>query len=211
MFDAIQDTTTSWSDCSDCAGGAVTTSYFTSPFQTTPSLSGSSRQFSISGPAWASALWIKKFGNQDQATHMFWDFYVYFDSGSAAGTWSAEYDMWQSVSGQEFMVGSQCDFGKNEWDLWDSSVGHWISSGLPCPRFTPNTWHHIQWDVQRVSSTQYRYNTLFVDDQAYALNKTFSTNPTNWSDSMGVQWQLDQNGSGVPLNEWVDKVKLTIW
>lgn len=211
MFDAVQDTTTNWSDCSDCAGGTVTTSYFNAPFQTNPSVSGSSREFSISGPAWASALWIHKFGAHNGATHFLWDFYVYFDMASAAGTWSAEYDLWQSVGGQQFMIGSQCVFGTNEWDLWDSSINHWINSGVPCPRFSPNAWHHIQWDVQRISTTQYRYNTLFVDDVAFPLNKVFNTQPIDWSDDLGVQWQLDQNGSGTPLHEWVDKVKLTIW
>lgn len=140
-----------------------------------------------------------------------WDFYVYFDSASAAGTWSAEYDLWQSIGGQQYMIGSQCVFGTNEWDLWDSSTNHWINSGLPCPRFSANTWHHIQWDVERISMTQYRYNTLFVDDVAYPLNKVFNSQPTDWDDGLGVQWQLDQNGSGTALNEWVDKVKLTIW
>ena len=208
----MQNTTDNWSNCSDCAGGSLAGTYWTAPFQTTPSMTGSSRQFYISGPAWSSALFYKKLGAHDSASHFLWDFWVYFDSASAAQTWSAEYDLWQSMGGQEFMIGSQCDFGDGEWDLWDSLNNKWIKdSGVPCPRFTPNAWHHIQWYLERVSSTQYKYVTLVVDGQAHTLNRTFTANPTNWGDNLGVQWQLDENSTGTALNEWVDKVTVTIW
>ena len=176
-----------------------------------PSLSGSSRQFFIGGPSWASALWIHKFGAQDSTSHFLWDFYVYFDAASAAAVWSAEYDLWQSMGGQEFMMGSQCVFGTNEWDVWDSGNGAWVNTGVPCPRFTGGTWHHIQWDTQRISATQYQFNTVFVDDQPFPVNRVFDANPSDWSDGLGVQWQLDQDGSGAALTEWIDKVKLSIW
>lgn len=110
------------------------------------------------------------------------------------------------------MIGSQCDFGDGQWDLWDSLHGAWVKdSGVPCPRFSANTWHHIQWYLERVSSTQYKYVTLVVDDKPYSLNRTFSANPTSWGNNLGVQWQLDENSTGAALNEWVDKVKVTIW
>ena len=81
----------------------------------------------------------------------------------------------------------------------------------PCPRFSGDTWHHIAWDVERISATQYRYNTLWVDDKAIPINRVFDAEPTDWDDNMGVQWQLDQNGNGDPLHEWVDRVTLTMW
>lgn len=211
VFNDIDDSTDSWSSCSTCAGGAVTSAFWSAPFQTTPSVAGSSRQFYIAGPAWASALWIKKFGAQNASTHFLWDFWVYFDATSAANSWSAEYDLWQAVGKQEFMIGSQCVFGTNEWDMWDSANNKWVNSGVPCPRFSAEKWHHIQWYVERTSATTYRYNTLVVDEQPFTLNRTFSTNPTDWDDSLGVQWQLDQNGTGLALSQWVDNAKLTIW
>lgn len=211
VFDSIQNTTNAWSDCSDCAGGAVTSSYSTTPFLATPSLSGSSRQFFIAGPAWSDALWIHKFGPQNSAVHFLWDFYVYFDAASAAAVWSAEYDLWQSIGGQKHMMGTQCVFGTNEWDVWDSAHSKWINTGVPCPRFSGGAWHHIQWDTERLSATQYRFNTLFVDDQAIPINRVFDTEPTNWDDDAGVQWQLDQNAAGTPVTEWIDRVRLTIW
>ena len=212
VWTKLEDTTDSWSDCSaNCAGGQSTTNYWMAPFQTSPSRDGSSRQFFNGGAAWANVLWIKKLGNQNQAHHFLWDFWVYFDSTTAANVWAAEYDLWQSVGGHEFMMGSQCDFGTGYWDTWNSSAGHWVQTSIPCKRFAGGTWHHIQWYMERVSSNQYRYNTLVVDGVSHAVNQTFYTNGVNWADSMGVQWQLDLSSNGYDAHEWVDQVKLSIW
>ncbi len=208
----IEDTTDNWSNCSTCAGGgSSTTNYWTAPFQTSPSRDGSSREFYNGSGAWSNVLWIKKFGNQDAYSHFLWDFWVYFDPTSAANLWAAEYDLWQSVSGQEFMMGSQCDFGLGRWDVWNSATKHWIGTGIPCPRFAGNTWHHIQWYMQRISWNQYKFVTLVVDGVPYTLNWAYYTSGENWADSLGVQWQLDLNGSGIGAHEWVDQVKLTFW
>jgi hypothetical protein len=212
VFDHLQDTTDTWESCSPCAGGTnVTTNYWTAPFQSTPSMSGSSREFFIGGPPWSNVLWYKKLPPDNSATHFLWDFWVYFDPTSAAEAWTAEYDLWQSIGGREFMIGSQCNFGDGHWDTFDSKNNKWMPTTISCKPFTPNAWHHIQWYVERTSDTQYRYNTLVLDDQAYTLNQTFEVNPIDWVDSMGVQWQLDQNANGTPLHEWIDNVKLSIW
>ncbi len=212
VFTNVQNFTSGWGSCSDCAGGgSVTTNYWMAQYQTSPSLSGSSAQFFNGGQAWANVLWYNKLGAQNAATHFLWDFYVYFDSTTATNVWSAEYDLWQSVGGYEHMIGSQCDFGDGVWDTWDQLNGRWIHTNIACNRFTPNTWHHIQWYVERVSATQYRYDVLVVDGVSYAVNQTYTASVSNWNDNLGVQWQLDVSGNGTPAYQWVDNVKLTVW
>lgn len=174
-------------------------------------MSGASRQFSVSGGPWSDVLWIRKVGAHNDAKHFLWDFYVYFNDDSAANVWSAEYDLWQVIDGQKFMVGSQCNFGDGHWDIWDSSVSKWINSGIPCERFSGGKWHHIVWDMERLSGNQYRYNTMWVDDKEIPVQRTFYAEPTDWDDNVGVQWQIDQSGNGAAISEWVDNVKLTIW
>jgi hypothetical protein len=211
VFSNIDESTDNWDDCSDCAGGTVTTDYWTAANQTTPSMDGASREFYVGGPAWADVLWYKRFGPLNSASHFLWDFYVYFDTASAANTWSAEYDVFQSINGQEFMMGSECVFGENIWHVWDSLHGQWVDIPVPCPRVVPNTWHHIQWYMDRPSSTTYHYDTLVVDGTAYTVDRTFTANPIDWEDVIGVQWQLDVDGNGNPLHEWIDKATFTVW
>ena len=207
----MQNTTNDWADCSVCAQGTNdTTNFWMAPFQTKPSLSGSGRELFVGGPAWTNALFIKTMP-ASSASHFLWDFWVYHDSASAANIWSSEFDLWQMLGGKEFMIGSQCDFGDGYWDTWDSANNRWITNGIPCPRWAANTWHHVQWYVERVSATQYRYDTLVVDGHGYGLNQTWAVTPTSWPDAVGIQYQLDQNASGTAIHEWIDNVKLTLW
>jgi hypothetical protein len=150
-------------------------------------------------------------GGTSSATHFLWDFWVYQDSTTAANVWSSEFDLWQTLGGKEFMIGSQCDFGDGYWDTWDSANNRWIENGVACPRWAANTWHHVQWYVERVSSTQYRYDTLVVDGHGYGFNQTWKVNPITWPDAVGIQYQLDQGANGDPVHEWIDNVKLTTW
>ena len=211
VFTKLEDTSSDWSACSNCAGGNSTSNYWSAPYQGSPSRDGSSREFFNGGGPWANVLWIKKLGNQNSYHHFLWDFWVNFNSTAASSLWTAEYDLWQSVSGHEFMIGSQCNFGTGYWDTWNSASNHWVQTWVPCPRFSGNSWHHIQWYMERISSNQYRYDTLVVDGKAYKLNQVFYTNPVNWADAMGVQWQLDLGSNGYDAHEWIDQVKLSIW
>jgi len=211
VFSKLEETTTNWSSCSTCAGGTSTTNYWSAAYQSSPSQDGSSRVFFNGGNAWSNVLWIKKLGDQSWAKNFLWDFWVYYDSNAAAHLWTAEFDLWQAVNKQEFMIGSQCNFGQGRWDVWSASSGHWIGTSVPCPRFAANTWHHIQWYVQRVSWNQYKYVTLAVDGKAYSLNQVYYTNYANWANSLGVQWQLDLDSTGLDAKEWIDQTKLTIW
>lgn len=211
VFDKVEESTSNWSDCSDCAGGAYTGNYWKAFWQTSPSMDGASLQIFNGGGPWADVLWIKKFGNQNQATNFLWDFYVYFDSTTAANLWSAEYDLWQSVGGWEFMIGTQCVFGTGEWDTWDQHAGHWVKTSIPCPRFSPGSWHHIQWYMQRLSGNRYQYVTLVVDGKSYSVNQTYYAGWSGWDDDFGLQWQLDLGGNGVDAHQWIDNVKLSLW
>jgi hypothetical protein len=208
----MQNTVTDWTACSLCAHGTNSTgNFWMEPFQNQPSLSGSSRELYTGGPPWTNVLFIKTMPGANTATHFLWDFWVYHDPISADNIWSAEFDLWQTLDGIEFMIGSQCDFGDGYWNTWDSANNRWIENGLACPRWASNTWHHIQWYVERVSSTRYRYDTLVVDGQGYGINQVWAVNRTAWPNAIGIQYQLDQSANGIPVHEWVDDANLTVW
>jgi hypothetical protein len=174
-------------------------------------MTGHSRELYVGGPPWSNALFWKTYYDNMDKTHILWEFYVYWDPTSMANIWTAEFDFWQSVGGQEFMIGSQCNFGDGFWDIWDSKANQWLHSDVRCDRMEPQRWHRIQWYLERLGSDAYRYNTLVVDGKSYDINRTFSPNPTTWKDTMGIQWQLDQSSTGVDIHQWIDNVKLTVW
>ena len=211
VLDNLQSQSDGWKACSDCAWGTnKTTNFWMAPFNTNPSRSGSSRELFVGGPQWTNALFIKTLPAHNDASHFLWDFWVYFDPTSNANIWSAEFDLWQQVGGTQFMIGSQCNFGNGEWDIWNEPANRWVPTDKPCPRWTPATWHHVQWYLER-GSNYYRYVTVVLDGKPINFGVTYNTVGNSWADSVGVQWQLDQSGSGVALHEWIDNVKLTMW
>jgi hypothetical protein len=211
VLSEMQNDTADWSICSLCAAGTNTTGNYWMDFsQSQPSLSGSSLEMYADGPQWTNVLFMDTMLGTSSNSHFLWDFWVYHDPAAEAHFWSSEFDLWQVLGGNELMIGSQCDFGDGYWSTWDSQGGAWVLNGIPCPHWAPG-WHHIQWYYERINPTQYRYDTLVFDGQAYGLNQTWTVNSTTWPDMIGIQYQLDQDPTGTPLHEWVDKVNLTMW
>ena len=212
VLTGMQNVQANWSICSQCAAGTNVTSNYTMTFdQSQPSLSGSSLEMYAGGPQWSNVLFKDIIMGTTQNTHFLWDFWVYHDPAVEAHFWSSELDFYVVLSGKEFMIGSQCDFGDGYWATWDSDGARWVLNGIACPHWTPG-WHHVQeYDELVNNATQYRYDTLVLDGTAYGLNQTWNVNSTTWQDQIGLQYQLDQDTSGTPLHEWVDKVTLTMW
>lgn len=217
VFDRIEATTDQWSQCAECAGATNTAgTYWQAPFQTTPSLDGSSRQFYVAGPPWTSALFTKKFGLQNDASHFLWEFNVYVDSKSMSNVWTLEFDLFQSINHREYMIGTHCSFGDGFWYGWNQQTYQWVKTQIPCKisDWAPDTWHRVQMYLERVpGTTNYRYITLVVDNKSYAWNlpNQPSDYQPDWDDVLGVQWQMDTNQNGGDVHMWIDRSKLTIW
>ena len=207
----MQNDRSNWSICSDCAAGTHNTSDYTMTFdQNKPSLSGASMEMYAGGPSWSNVLFKDILQGTTPNRHFLWDFWVYHDPAAENHFWSSELDFYVVLSGNEFMAGTQCDFGDGYWATWDSNGNRWLLNGIPCTHWTPG-WHHIQEYDEVLNATQYRYDTLVVDGTAYGINQTWNTNSTQWEDQVGTQFQLDHDPTGTPLHEWVDKMTLTMW
>ena len=116
-------------------------------------------------------------------THFLWDFWVYHDPAAEAHFWSSELDFYVVLAGNEFMAGSQCDFGDGYWATWDSQGSRWVLNGIACPHWAPG-WHHVQEYDELPNSTQYRYDTLVFD----------GTGLRNQSDLDGQPYHLAGSG-----------------
>ena len=202
-----------WYSCHDpgCAGGSGQGAYWMAQYQNPPSRDGSSTEFFNSG-VWANALWWQKLGANNNVSNFLWDFWVYLDDNSKVAGQALEFDAFQFVHGYNYMIGAQCDYGYGTWDTWDEASGHWYHTSISCPKFTSNTWHHIQiYETTNINAHQYTYVTLVVDGSVHPVGITRNAKYLGWSDNLGVQWQLDVNASGQGYHEWVDQATLTVW
>lgn len=202
-----------WGSChnSGCAGGSGSGTYWMAQHQNPPSQDGSATEFFNSG-VWGNALWWQKVGANNNVHNLLWDFYFYVDNNSLSSGQALEFDAFQFVGGYNYMIGSECNYGAGVWDTWDEASGHWVHTSISCPRFSPNTWHHVQWYMTtNTSAHQYKYVTLVVDGNSHTLNWTGNAKYLAWGDNLGVQWQLDVNASGQGYHEWIDRAKLTVW
>ncbi len=212
VFNSIQNRS-NWSIChqASCSGGSGEGTDWMAQFQRTPSRSGSSTEFYNDG-VWGNTLWTQKLGANNNVRNFLWDFWFYVDSNSETYGQALEFDAFQFISGYNYMIGSQCDYGRGYWDTWNESTGHWIQTSISCPKFSPNTWHHIQWYMTtNPGAHQYTYHVLVVDGHSYTVNYTGTAKYLAWSNNLGVQWQLDDNAQGGGYAEWIDNATLTIW
>ena len=213
VFNNINQMSSGWVPCGDpaCAGGNGGGSYWQAFFQTSPSMDGSSMELFRDG-VWSNALWHHKMGAYNGVTNILFDFYLQVDEASLQYAQALESEAFQFVGGYNYMLGTQCDYGRGVWDTWNETSGHWVPTSIPCPKFSPNTWHHVQEYITiNHANHSYTYRTFVIDGRVYNLNQTQYANYLAWGDNLGAQWQLDDNATGGGYHEWIDKAKLTIW
>jgi hypothetical protein len=211
-----------WGSCVTCAGGASDAATISSaPFQTTPSVDGSSRYFYINGAADANGLWWYKVGPNDAVSNFELDFWFYPNSGTLSAR-ALEFDAFQFNKGVEYMFGTQCDYASGTWDVWNMGATQWVHTGVRCTEFQPNTWYHLSWKFHRTSPNNYEhYDSLTIEQPGnrgrlstttYNLNLAFPSGPmpSGWTDNMGVQFQMDIGATGATMEQWVDEVTLTV-
>jgi hypothetical protein len=210
-----------WGSCVACAGGDTMASILSLPAQTTPSLDGSSMGFYINGAPYADGLWWYKVGPNDAVSNFKFDFWVYFSSGTSSAR-ALEFDTFQFIQPVEYMFGTQCNYMLGTWDVWNAGAGTWESTNAACTGFEPNTWYHLTLRFHRSSPDNYEhYDSLTIQKTGrhgrlsttrYYFNLAYPSGPmpAEWTDNMGVQFQMDiGGGSGATMQEWVDEVTLT--
>jgi len=204
-----------------CAGtsGSPDAAYSVANNQSSPSLEGSSSLLTISqSPAYANDLFWIKIGPHDEATNFLSDFWVY-PASSVSSANALEYDIFQFVGGRNYMWGTQCNLSQHKWQVDTQNGQGWVDLPLSCGTsgtydtvFTPNVWHHIKWQVQRLTdgSNKCRYVALEFDGVVHTLNWDQTSGTTTWNNS-GFQFQQDTNSSGTGWAEYIDLAKLSYW
>jgi hypothetical protein len=215
-----------WGSCTTCAGGQNedTAVINTAPFQNPPSIDGASRIFTISGLQYANGAWWYKVGPNDKVNKFKFDFWLQVDEGTL-GAQALEFDAFQYIIRQgrtKYFWGTQCNYFTGFWDLWNEGGQAWEETQIPCQKFTPGVWYHVTLRFRRehcnppldkyetLDIVQYDSKNKIACKKKYVLNAEYpaGTLPTDYTENMGVQFQMDLGASGGTMSEWVDKVNL---
>ena len=198
-----------WQSCDACAGsggsGPVASIYST--LVSSPSLTGSSRQFHIASThAYADALWWKQLG-ASAATHLVYDVYFYIRTPQYAQ--ALEFDNNQTNGSHRWIFGTQCNIAGGHWDVWGNKSGNWLSTGIPCKMPSAYKWHHLTWEFQR-SSGYVKYISFTLDGVKHYVNRSYPARASS-SKELNVAFQMDMRSSHVAYSTWLDKVSLKYW
>ena len=209
-----------WGSCVSCAGAGSNATIASSPFQSTPSVDGSSRDFVINGAAYTDGLWWYKVGPNDEVTHFQFSLDLWVASNTSAAQ-ALEFDTFQFVSGQEYMFGTQCNYAAGVWDVWNQNAHQWVPTSSTCTQFQPNRRYHLTFAFHRDASSNEHYDSMTIvrytdggpKSKTYSWNLSYPSGPTpqGWTDNLGVQFQMDIGASGAQMQEFVDDVTLTTW
>jgi hypothetical protein len=233
-FDDIDDIQSGWDPCGTkaCAGGSNDSTVTLTPFVSPPSEDGGSLEMDVNGPADSNGLFLYNAGQHNEMTNFLWEFDFQLSDNTLSQAGSIEFDFWQVISLQRYMFGTQCNYSRGTWQAWNEVAQQWVdaipntatddpnASGTPisCAQFSPGTWHHAIFFVQRTFDGRLLYGNVTIDGATTQWNITApsaqSTGP--WADSIGVQHQLDINeqvapGDTTTLQEWTDKNNITAW
>jgi hypothetical protein len=200
-----------WETCSSCAlrgGAGASVAHSVAYNVPSPSLSGSSTQFNISGSfPYANAVWWKQLGGNDSATHFTYDLYFYIKNPGASE--ALEFDVNQSTGGRKYIMGTQCGINyDHQWDVWDTAGRTWRPTSIPCT-VNAYAWNHLTEEFYRANSRIY-YVSLTINGTKYYINRNYASISSGASE-INVAFQMDQTGARIPYSVWLDNVTLNYW
>ncbi|HEX2331389.1 MAG TPA: hypothetical protein VHN74_21870 [Candidatus Angelobacter sp.] len=201
-----------WQNCSVCAGinaSGPAATYSMTQNQKSPSLSGHSAKFSISGKTpYSDALWWKQLGANNSVTHLKYDVDFYLTTPQYAQ--SLEFDNNQAIGHTKFIFGTQCNIrNRGDWDVWDTKGGAWRPTGIPCHAPSAFKWHHLTWQFKRDATKNY-FVSVTLDGVTHYVNRSYYGKPVSAS-MLDVAFQMDGDYAMHGYNVWLDNVKLTYW
>jgi hypothetical protein len=209
-----------YDDCSPSPCDGV--SYSMTQGVKSPSMSGESTQYSLSGTTvYADALFnnhlIGDFSSQGMPdsshtlvpTYHDFTYDVYFYTTNLAGSQALEFDINQFFDNLGFTWGHECRIaGGNEWDIWDNVNQHWVPTGIPCYP-NNNSWNHLTIQVQRTSNNQLLYQSITLNGVTSTLNQYYNPGSTAGWYGVTVNYQMDGNYEQSPYSVYLDDLTFT--
>jgi Divergent InlB B-repeat domain len=214
-----------------CAGGTgIPSPPATGPTTgiSSPSLSGSAAEFTLSGPNSTNTGWYQNFGASDSNTTFVLDEYIYIPTASLALMNDFERDQFQYLhSGSSGLTinsryywGTHCVLHGGDWFVWNSFTAAWVDTGASCSGVTANTWHHLVETVHRVpgdSSGSSGYGKMYFDsivwDGTNVCGGSCPTTsagalPAGYAEQTGIMLETDILTAGT-VNVYDDEINET--
>lgn len=196
----------------------------------TPSMDGKSAQFTMSAPGgtpnpayqYSNYLYFNAMAGGNSVSNFTYDLYFWVDHPEFPQALEFDvnqgYDDTSQGSGGSpirYVWGSECnlrgDTPAGQWDIWNDSVGVWVSTGIPCranQEVLGNTWNHLTWNLHRMGDMVF-YDTLTLNGVVTQVNQSY-INQSGWTlEEIDTAFQMDLDYEADPFNVWLDEVSLT--
>lgn len=200
--------------------GTPGTSIGSTSLVTSPSLSGSARQFVTNFTGHGGERYSISFADDTSASNFIYDNWVYI-AGSTSSIANIEMDINQVIAnGLTAMLCFQCDGYSNTWDYTlnkgtpERPSSHWVHTPASCnPRsWTANTWHHVQISYSHDDNGVATYNYVTFDGVKSPLNITgLAAKKLGWAPSISSNFQVDGFGPVGRNTIYIDNFTLTYW
>ncbi len=209
--------------CSGCSPSGPQATWNRTTGISSPSLSGSSTQYSLGGKMqYADILWnnhlIGDFSSQGMPdynhtivpnVHNF-IYDVWFFVKNVNVSQALEFDINQFFGGKSFIWGHECRIaGGHEWDTWNNAKQVWVPSGIACNPVS-NSWNHLTIQVSRTANDQLLFQSITLNGYKATLNRIDNPTPTSWY-GITINYQQDGNYAQQPYSVWLDKQNFTYW
>ena len=181
-------------------GTASGSSTGTMSLVSSPSVSGTAREFLTTYTNYGGERYSILFGTDSSSTNFLFDTRIYIASPSS-GIANLELDLNQVMpNGQTVIFGFQCDGWSNTWDYTinagtpQNPVDQWMHSTQSCnPRkWSTNTWHHVQIRYSRDSAGNVTYKSVWLDGVEQDLNVTApAAFALGWGPALLANFQVD--------------------
>jgi hypothetical protein len=202
-------------------GGTTGSSSGWTGVQSSPSLTGSAREFATNFTDFGGERYSVQFDDNTTSENFFYDTWIYI-AASADGFSNLEFDLNQTMpNGQTVIMGFQCDSWIQRWDYsvnggsptapWDT----WLHSYAPCNvhSWGTNQWHHIQIYYSHNESGWVTYHSVWLDGAAQSLNvSVFSGYALGWAPAIVTNFQIDGSSSGNTYGKvYLDEMTVYRW
>lgn len=195
-----------WETCSSCAGEGGTgpaTPHWVQYNVASPSIDGSSAQFTNAGTVpFSNAIWWRQLGANAGAANFVYDLYFYINDTAAAQV--LEFDVNQSVGGKKYIWGTECGIAwDRQWFVWGNN--RWNATGIGCNAL-PSSWNHLTLEFSRANGGV-NFVAVTLNGQKNYINRSYAPIGSGVNE-INVAFQMDQSVLHRTFSTWLDNVSL---